>query len=308
MIIKKLCRAVSDKSYRRDILASRGFYNHLSDEKYLKMRAHDLLGYDLNLEDPKTYCEKLQWLKLYNRNPRYTTMVDKYEVKRYVSDLVGDEHVIPLLGVYDSYDEIDFDKLPDQFILKCTHNSGGFAVCKNKADFDITAEKKKFDKMLKENYYWKTREWPYKNVRPRIIAEKYIDSLGNPDSIEYKVTCFDGKVGFITICQGPAHVEFWKRTNDHFTPEFEWLPWWVNYEHAKVRPEKPEQWDKLIELAEKLSKGMPVIRVDFYVIDGEVYFGEFTFYTWGGFMHFHPKEWDRKLGDMIKLPEKYTEK
>lgn len=146
-------------------------------------------------------------------------MVDKYEVKKYVSDLVGEERVIPLLSVYDSYDEINFDKLPDQFILKCTHNSGGFAVCKNKADFDITAEQRNFDKMLNENYYWKTREWPYKNVKPRIIAEKYIDSLGNPDSIECKATCFDGKVGFITICQGPAHVKFWKRTNNHFTPE-----------------------------------------------------------------------------------------
>ncbi|MCM1325846.1 MAG: glycosyl transferase [Bacteroidales bacterium] len=309
MKAEKLLKAVTDKDFRQEVLESRGFWNHLSDEEYLRLKFKNFFGYELDLDNPKTYCEKIQWLKLYNRNPKYTMMVDKYEVKKYVSDLIGAEHVIPLVGagIYNSYDEIDFAQLPDQFVLKCTHNSGGFAVCKNKADFNIKAEKKNFDKMLKTNYFLNGREWPYKNVKPRILAEKYIDTLGNPDSVEYKVTCFDGKVGFITICQGPAHVEFWKRSNDHFTPDFEWLPWWVNYEHAKVRPEKPEQWDEMVKLAEKLSKDIPVVRVDFYVIDGKIYFGEFTFFTWSGFMHFQPEEWDRKLGDMIKLPAEKLE-
>lgn len=309
-MIKKIERAIKDRNYRIRVLASKGFYKFLSDEKYLKMVFKSFFGYELDLDNPKTYCEKLQWLKLYDRNPKYTTMVDKYEVKKYVADLIGEDHVIPLLsgGVFDNYEEIDFDKLPDQFILKCTHDSGGFSVCKNKKDFDIVGEKKRFKKMLKHNCFQDAREWPYKNVKPRIIAEKYIDSLGNPDSLEYKVTCFDGKVGFVTICQGPAHVELWKRSNDHFTPDFQWMPWWAYYEHAKVRPKKPEQWDEIIKLAEKLSEGIPEVRVDFYVIDGKVYFGEFTFYTWSGLMHFQPKEWDRKLGDMITLPPKTGEK
>ena len=302
--IKAVRKIMTDKVFRMDLLSDRGFYRDMSDEEYLKKRFKAFKGYELDLVHPKTYCEKLQWLKLYDRKPEYVTMVDKYAVKEYVSSRVGEEHVIPLLGVWDSFDEINFDKLPNQFVLKVTHNSGGSAVCKDKNTFDKDSAKENLQKWLGRNYFWGGREWPYKHVKPRIIAEEYIPSLGNPDSIEYKSTCFGGKVGFITICIGPAHVELWKRTNDSYTTDFQHMPWWAYYKNAKVEPEKPEQWEELIELSEKLSAGIPEVRVDFYIINGKVYFGEFTFYTWSGFLHFQPDEWDRKLGDMIVLPEK----
>lgn len=304
----------SSKIYEYNLKKSRGKRNaklmdigrklsvFVPDKLYLKILYRKRMGRKLDLKHPKTCCEKLQWLKLYNRNPQYTKMVDKYEVKKYVSQLIGKEHVIPLLGVWDSFEEIDFDQLPNQFVLKVTHNSGGFAVCKDKNSFDREEAKKLLGDMLKKNYFWGGREWPYKNVKPRIIAEEYVPSLGNADSIEYKITCFDGKVGFVTICTGPAHQDLEKRMNDHFDTEFHHMPWWSYYKNAKKRPEKPEQWEELIALAEKLSAGIPYVRVDFYIIDGKVYFGEYTFYTWSGFIDFQPKEWDRKLGDMINLP------
>lgn len=147
------------------------------------------------------------------------------------------------------------------------------------------------------------REWPYKNVKPRIIAEKYIASLGHPDSIEYKTTCFDGKVGFVTICTGIAHAEFSQRTNDSFDINKNHMPWYAFYKNAEKMPEIPDQWDELIEICEKLSEGIPTVRVDTYIIDGTIYFGELTFYTWSGFLKFSPPEWDEKLGHYIKIPK-----
>lgn len=276
----------------------------IDDEIFLKSRFQYKLGYELNLEAPKTMCEKIQWLKLYNRNPEYTKLVDKYEVKQYVKNLIGEEYVIPAYGVWNSFDEIEFDKLPEQFILKCTHDSGSFVVVEGKAVLDKQKAREILEKGLSRNYFYENREWPYKNVQPRIIAEKYIDSLGKPESTEYKISCFDGKVGFLTICGGIAHAEYEKRTNDHYDVNFNHMPWWTYYKNAVTPPEKPEQWDKLIELSEILSKNIPYVRADFYVDKGKIYFGELTFFTWSGFMKFNPPEWDNILGDYIKLPEK----
>lgn len=279
-----------------------------NDEIFIKAYFQMFMGYPIDLENPKTLCEKLQWLKLYDRRPEYSGMVDKYEVKKYVADLIGKEHVIPSYGVWDSFDEIDFEHLPEQFMLKCTHDSGTFCIVKSKGLFDKDAAKKKFDDALKKNYFYSGyREWPYRDVKPRIIAEKYIDCLGKPDSIEYKMTCSYGKVCFVTICTGIAHDEFEKRTNDSFDVNFVHMPWYVNYKNSKKKLKKPKEWNELIRFSEKLSQNIPYVRVDCYVVDGQIYFGELTFYTWAGFMHFTPTEWDSKLGNIIELPERIKE-
>ena len=275
----------------------------LPDEIYIKNLYYQRTGKNLDLDNPKTLCEKLNWLKLNYRKPEYTSMVDKYLAKQYVDSIIGEGHTIPTLGVWDSFDQIDFSTLPNSFVLKCTHDSGSAKIIKDKSTINYDELRNHFKNCLSRNYYKKLREWPYKNVKRRIIAEPIIEYLGKRDSIEYKTTCFNGKVGFVTICTGIAHSTYEDRNNDHFDKEFNKLDWYVHYKPAKETPKKPEKWDEIIEFSEKLASGVPYLRVDTYVIDGKILFGEMTFYTWGGFMEFEPPEWDRKLGDMLILPK-----
>ncbi len=295
---------IRDPATRFYFLSAHGFYHSLSDEEYIKRLWKYKMDKPLDLENPKTFCEKMQWLKIHDHNPRYTKLADKYEIKKIVAEEIGSEHVVPLLGVWDSFDDIDLSKLPDSFILKTTHDSGGFMICKDKKNFDVSAARKKFSKALKRNFYWSGREWQYKNIPPRIIAEKYIDSLGKPDSLEYKLTCVDGKVVFTTVCKGIAHSGFDDRSNDHFDRDGNRMPWYAYYKPSKTPVSLPAQADEMIGYAEKLSKGIPYVRADFYIVDDIVYFGELTFYTWDGFLKFEPDEWDLKLGEMITLPGK----
>ena len=167
---------------------------------------------------------------------------------------------------------------------------------------DIPLTIKKLEKSLSRNYYIRNREWPYKNIPPRIIAEPLIEHLGGIDSIEYKITCFNGEVGFVTICTGLPHGTNSQRTNDHFDKHFNKMDWYVEHKPSDVTPQKPKQWDELIAFSEKLAKGIPFVRIDTYIIDEKVVFGEMTFFPWGGFMHFQPEEWDLKLGNMLELP------
>ena len=254
-----------------------------------------------DLDNPRNFNEKLNWLKLHDRNPLYTRLADKCEVKKYVAEKIGSDRVVPLLGVWNHFDEIDFDKLPDQFVLKCTHDSGGFIICKDKATFDKIHAKKFFDRELKKNFYWNKREWAYKNVKPRIIAEKYIDSLGKPESFEYKLTCMNGVCKVFTICTGIAHSDFELRTNDNYDRDFNHLPWYAFYKNSIKPVEIPPQANEMISYAEKLSEGIPQVRVDFYIVDGHVYFGEMTFYTWAGLIEFTPPEWNDIMGDWLEL-------
>lgn len=298
--IRSLITNPGDRMY---FLSAHGFYRNMSDEEYLKKMWGYRMGGVPDLQYPKTLSEKLQWLKIHDHNPEYHRYADKYEVKKIVSGLIGEEHVIPLLGVWDSFDDIDFDKLPDRFILKTTHDSGSFMICRDKTSFDYKKARKKFTKALKRNYYWSDREWVYKDIKPRIIAEEYIDSLGKPDSIEYKITCMNDEVKFTTICTGIAHSAYENRTNDHYDRDLNHMPWYAYYKPSKKPAQIPDQMDEMLEYAEKLCKGIPYVRVDFYLVDGKVYFGEMTFYTWAGFIRFDPPEWDRKLGDMLVLPK-----
>ena len=302
-ILNKCTKALTDPEFRFSVLSSKGFYNKLSDEEFVRKKWKLMYGRDINLDNPQTLCEKLQWLKLYYRKPEFTSMVDKYEAKQIVSKKLGVEHVIPTLGVWDNVDDIDFDSLPDKFVLKPTHDSGGLIICRDKSKLDIPKAKQKLEKSLARDYYLNLREWPYKHVKRRIMAEPLIEELGKPESIEYKTTCFNGKIGFVTICSGIAHAEYEQRQNDHFDKDFNKMDWYVNYKPARVTPKKPEQWDEIIGFSETLAKGIPYLRVDTYIVDGKILFGEMTFYTWGGFMHFDPEEWDLKLGQMLELPK-----
>lgn len=297
-----LKQLIIDPATRFYYFSAHGFYHSMSDEEYIKRLWKYKMGTELNLKNPTTLCEKLQWLKIYDHNPRYTKLADKYEIKKTVANIIGEEHVIPLLGVWDSFDEIDFAELPNQFVLKTTHDSGSFMVCKDKKTFDIKRARKRFKKALKRNFYWSGREWQYKNIPPRIIAEQYIDSLGQPDSVEYKLTCMNGEVKFSTVCTGIAHAGYEDRTNDHFDRNFKPMPWYTYYKNSTKPVELPVQIHDMIKYAEILSKDIPYVRVDFYLVDGNVYFGEMTFCTWDGFLIFNPPEWDTILGDMLELP------
>lgn len=278
--------------------------NIMSDEAYLKLIFRLKLGKHLDLNNPKTFNEKLQWLKLYDRKPIYTKMVDKFEVKEYVADLIGEEYIIPTLGVWDSFDEIDFDCLPEQFVLKCTHDSGGLVICQDKSKLDKKTAKEKIQKSLKINYYWHGREWPYKNVKPRIIAEKFMKDA--KEQIEegltdYKFFCFDGepKAMFIATDRAKADIE---TKFDFFDMEFSHLPFTNGHPNSDNEIEKPKQFDLMAELCRKLSRDIPQVRVDFYECEGKIYFGELTLFHWGGMVPFEPEEWDYKFGSWIKLP------
>ena len=276
---------------------------NMSDEEYIRLKFSENVGGVLNLECPQTLTDKLNWLKLHCKRPEFTQMVDKYEVKKYVSEKIGEQYVVPLYGVWNHFDEIDFDELPDSFVLKVTHNSGGLVICKDKSQFDKNTARQKLEDALKINYYTLSREYPYKDVKPRIIAEKYIPNLGNEDSVEYKLSCFNGKVKFTTVCKGLAHDSYDVRTNDHYDRDGNILPFYVLYKNANPPIPLPRQIDEMIRIAEILAEGIPYVRVDLYVNNEQVLFGEMTFFTWGGFIQFTPKEWDRTMGDWLTLPK-----
>lgn len=273
-----------------------------SDKQFLKIAFRHHMGTELNLDQPKTFSEKLQWLKLYDHNPEYTQMVDKYEAKKYVAGIIGDEYIIPTLAVYDSTSEINLDALPDKFVLKCTHDSGSVAICKDKKTFKKDEAFAMLEKGLKKNFFWENREWPYKNVKPRIIAEAYLEDIETLELRDYKFFCFDGEVKALFIAedrQGDEETKF-----DFFDADFRHLDIRNGHPNADVPPAKPHSFEKMKEMAEKLSQGIPHLRVDFYEANGKIYFGELTFSHWSGFTPFEPEEWDLKFGQWLKLPSK----
>ena len=262
------------------------------------MRFH----HKLNLKNPQTYNEKLQWLKLYDRHEEYTQMVDKYEAKKYVASIIGDEYIIPTLGVYDSFDEIDFHELPNQFVLKCTHNSGGIIICKDKQTLDIKKSRKLMNKWMKKNPFWSNREYPYKNVKPRIIAEQYMEDESGYELKDYKFFCFDGEVKYIFVATDRGKED--EETKfDFFDMDWNHLPFTNGHPNNPEPIKKPENFEKMKDLASELSKGIPHVRVDLYNIRGSIYFGELTFFHWSGLTPFVPEEWDYLFGNCIHLPQ-----
>lgn len=275
----------------------------LSDKCYLKLYYRARLHKKLNLDNPQTYNEKLQWLKLYNRKPEYTIMVDKLAAKDYVASIIGDEFIIPTIAVYDSVDEIDFEKLPNQFVLKCTHDSGGVVICKDKCSLDIEAAKQKLKKGLESRFDAYTREWPYRDVTPRILAEEYKVDESGVELKDYKWFCFDGqpKALFIATDRGNPTED---TKFDFFDMDFNLLPFTNGHPHSKKEIKKPCGFETMKEIASLLSQNIPHVRVDLYDINGKIYFGELTFFHWSGFVPFDPEEWDYIFGSWIKLPQK----
>ena len=258
-----------------------------------------VFGKRLRLKNPQTYSEKLQWLKLHEGDPIYTRMVDKAEAKKYVTEIIGEEYIIPTYGVWNHFDEIDFDKLPDQFVLKTTHDSGGVIICKDKKTLDKNAAKVKLEKSLKNDYYYTSKEWPYKNVVPRIIAEKYMEDESG-ELCDYKLFCFDGKMKALFIATD-RFTSGEETKFDFFDENFNHLPFTNGHPNATKPIKKPESFQQMKDLAEKLSQKIPHVRVDFYCTNGKIYFGELTFFHWGGFKRFEPEEWDFKFGEWFKL-------
>lgn len=269
------------------------------DEIYVRVEYFIVFGKRLRLKNPQTYSEKLQWLKLHEGDPIYTRMVDKAEAKKYVTEIIGEEYIIPTYGVWNHFDEIDFDKLPDQFVLKTTHDSGGVIICKDKKTLDKNAAKVKLEKSLKNDYYYTSKEWPYKNVVPRIIAEKYMEDESG-ELCDYKLFCFDGKMKALFIATD-RFTSGEETKFDFFDENFNHLPFTNGHPNATRPIKKPESFQQMKDLAEKLSQKIPHVRVDFYCTNGKIYFGELTFFHWGGFKRFEPEEWDFKFGEWFKL-------
>lgn len=283
-------------------LMNKNFFKWIPDEKYITIKYKLEMNQKLNLKEPKTFNEKLQWLKLYDRKPEYTKMVDKYEAKKYVANIIGKKYIIPTLGVWDKFEDIEFDKLPKQFVLKPTHTSGNVFICKDKEKINYKQLRKMINKWLKRDYYLVHREWPYKNIKPKIIAEQYMVDDSGMKLKDYKFFCFNGIAQTILVCSN-RNGSF-KNTNFYdinwnlqpFTRE--------KHKNSNEQIKKPKNLDEMITVAEKLSKDIPFVRVDLYEINGKVYFGELTFYPSSGFEGFEPEEWDKKLGDMLELPTK----
>lgn len=297
----KIKKALRDPYYACNLLL-----NHIgrfvSDEKFVKWSYYLTFHRKLDLNNPKTYNEKLQWLKLYDRHDEYTQMVDKYEAKKCAASIIGDEYIIPTLGVYNSFDEINFDELPNQFVLKCTHDSGGVAICRDKTTFDYKAARKLLSRNLKRNKYWSSREYPYKDVKPRIIAEEYMEDAGSTELNDYKFYCFDGKPVCVLVCTDRGtKVKYY-----YFSPKWEFLRW--DKETGKIADEspveKPKDLDVMLKIASELSKGLTEVRIDLYDINNRVYFGEFTFFSNSGLDLDITEECDYKLGEYIHLPMK----
>lgn len=272
----------------------------LSDEVYIQLNYFAHFKEFCNLKNPKTYNEKLNWLKLHDRNPLYTALVDKYEVKEYVSKIIGEEYIIPTLGVWEHFDDIDFDRLPDQFVLKCTHDSEGLVIVKDKYNLDKIAAKKKLEKSLKQNFYYIGREWPYKNVKPRIIAEQYMEDHIDKELRDYKFFCFDGEPKLMYVASGRTSG---KTKFDYYDMDFNHIDLQQKYPNSDTPLRKPSSFNDMIRFAKVLSKDFSHVRVDFYEVDGHLYFGELTFYHLSGFVPFEPDRWDKVFGDWLKLPK-----
>ena len=263
------------------------------------------MGHKLNLDNPKTFTEKLQWLKLYNRKPEYTTMVDKYAVKEYVARIIGTEHIIPTLGVWNKPEEIEWDKLPEKFVLKVTYGGGGggIIICKNKEKVNREKIVKVLKHAMKINIYGQSREWPYKNVPHRIIAEKLLEDYSEHGLMDYKVFCCNGVPKYIKVnydVSSDYHVSWydpeWNRVNGTTIND---------PVDDDVKIAKPEKLELLCELASKLSSNIPFVRVDFYINNNKIFFGEMTLFPGSGYERFVPESFDQTIGDLIILPGKY---
>ncbi len=270
------------------------------DSVALKREYRKVFGKELNLENPQTFNEKIQWLKLHDRKPEYKLMTDKIEAKKYVASIIGEEYIIPTLGSWKSFDEIDWDTLPNQFVLKCNHDAASVIIVRNKSKLDKEAARKKLTAALKDDYYKYGRQWAYKGIERRILAEQFMEQKGAEDLTDYKFFCFNGepRVLFIATDRYAKDVEV---KFDFLDMNFERLPFTNGHPNTEVPLPQPMCFEQMKDLAAMLSKGFAHVRIDFYEINGKVYFGEITFYHNGGMVPILPVEWDYMLGSWINL-------
>lgn len=300
-IIRGLDYLVHNRAQFCDSIVANCF-QWLPDKWYLSLRYRFKMGHWINWKNPKKFTEKIQWLKLYDRKPQYTMMVDKFAVKQYVADSIGEEYIIPTIGVWTNSDEINWDSLPNQFVLKTTHGGGGggVVICKDKTAFNKESAIAKLNESLASDIYSNYREWPYKNVPKRIIAEKFMapeNSPGSADILDYKFFCFHGEPKFLYVSDSPSHSLQFLNT-DWTLADFGRN----DYHPLNKLPEKPNNLEEMLAIARKLSAGIPHVRVDLYNVDKHIFFGELTMYTGSGYIPFYPKEYDGKLGDLLTLP------
>lgn len=296
---------LTNSDYRFLINSARGKYNSMPDEEYLRRRFKAVFGRELNLDNPITLNEKLQWLKLYNQRPEYTTYVDKYEVRAYIKKKIGEKYLIPLLGVWDKAEDIDFESLPNQFVLKCNHNSGlGMCICKDKSKLDIDKARLELNKGMQQNYFLYSREYPYRDVKRKIIAEKFMQDRDRGELTDYKLQCFNGKFDSVFLCEG----RFTSRgvRYHYFDRNWNYLPYcpYSDLDVSELNKLRPQNYDEMIAIAEKLSEGIPEVRIDLYEINGRVYFGEMTFFSQSGWDTDITYEADKAMGEKIILPQK----
>lgn len=262
-------------------LGNHGLVKWMPDKLFITLAYQARMGKKLNWNELRTFNEKLQWLKLYDRKPIYKQYVDKFEVRKIVAKTIGEEYLIPLIGIYNTWDEIDIYKLPNKFVIKCTHDSGSVIICKDKSTFNFKLARKKICKAMKKDFYWHSREWPYKDLKPRIIIEEFLEDEKNLGLLDYKMQCFGGKFDNTLVCKNRFDNEGVKYF--YFDKEWKLLPYSIHQEQYKNLKEfRPKNYELMITMAEKLSANIPELRVDFYEVNGKVYFGELTFFSSGG--------------------------
>lgn len=289
--LKKIKKALG-KNFISSLYRSLWF---LSDKSYLKLIYRLRMGIKLNLDNPASFTEKLQWLKLYDHNPLYTKLADKHSVRKYIEEKVGEEHLVPLLGVYNSFSEIDFSSLPSSFVIKPTNDSGSCVICYNKALFDLKKARKIINYSLCHNYYHKTREWQYKDIKPQVLVEEYLGKDGPIN--DYKFFCFNGKAKFMYIEKESSSSP----SQAIYDMDFNRLPFSMDDDISSTKYTRPECFNQMRAIAETLSQSIPFLRVDMYYERGKVYVGELTFYHYGGFIPFKPPVWDKKIGEWLNI-------
>ena len=278
-----------------------GLLNWIPDKTALKLLYRAEMGESLDLDHPVTFSEKIQWIKLFDRKSRYTMMVDKYLAKEIVASEIGEEYVIPTYAVWDDAKSVDLDALPNEFVIKCNHDSHGLVICRDKSAIDQKAVIRKMNAGLRKNAYHQSREWAYKDVKRKILAEKLIVDPKNRDLIDYKFFCFNGVPLYCQVIKNRSTGE----TIDFYDMDWNPMPFTgLGLGKGPERgtfTEKPEHYGKMRQIAEKLAQGTFFVRIDLYNVEGRILFGEFTLYPKSGLARFYPDEWNRKLGDLIRL-------
>lgn len=297
-MFKKVKRYLADPYWALGCDLIKKHPNWMSDEFYIRTLWRMVMGYKLDLKNPKTFNEKLQWLKLYEHNPLYTILVDKLRVKDWVAEKIGAQYVIPTLAVWESAEDIDISQLPNQFVLKCNHDSGSVVICKDKANFDLDKAKENLGKALQHNFFWDTREWAYKYVKPCIFAETYMQDNHCDDLLTYKFSCFEGepKLMYVTV----KNDSIWE---NYYDMDFQFLNIQRNFPNNASPLTRPKCFEEMKKVAAKLSKGISHVRIDLYEVNAQIFFSEYTFYDWGGLFDFKDKRMNDLLGEYIRLPK-----